>query len=394
MRWLSGSSDADGLQAAFAAAAAPLTSRLDGVRPDLVLAFVSSEHRARYAQLPELVAHSFPGALLLGCSAESVIGGGREIEDRPGLSLTAAVLPGVTLRAFHLDPDLPRPLTTPASWARVVGVGPEEAPAFVLLGDPFSVDAEGLVSGLDLAFPQARKVGGLASGGREPGQNALFLGSSLHRTGAIGVALSGDVVLDTIVAQGCRPIGNPMFVTRCRDGVLLEVDGRPPLDVLQHLFDVSGSEERELMRSALFLGIEMKSGQSEYRQGDFLIRNLIGMDDSTGGLAVAAPLQDTQVVQFHVRDAATSAADLEERLTRYRTEAATDARPRGALLFSCLGRGVQLYGEPDHDSDALRRHLGDLAVGGFFCSGEIGPVQGRTFLHGYTSAFGIVRPRT
>ncbi len=394
MRWLSGSSDTSGLQAAFSAASASILGRLEGARPDLVLAFVSSEHRARFGLLPELVAETFPGALLIGCSAESVIGGGREIEERPGLSLTAAVLPGVTLRPFQVGPDLPEPSASSEVWERLAGTRPEEDPSFVLLGDPFSIDAESLVAGLDRAFPLASKVGGLASGGRAAGENALFLGAGLHRTGAVGVALSGDIVLDTIVAQGCRPIGNPMFVTRCREGLLLEVDGQPPLDELQRLFDATGAEDRALMRSALFLGIEMTGGRAEYRQGDFLIRNLLGMDDENGALAVAAPLQETQVVQFHVRDALTSAADLEERLTRYRKAAPTGMRPHGALLFSCLGRGAQLYGEPDHDSDALRRHLGDLAVAGFFCNGEIGPIQGRTFLHGYTSAFGIVRPRS
>ena len=394
MRWLSGSSDSSGLQAAFTAAAASIVARLEGVGPDLLLAFVSSEHHERYGLLAELVAETFPGALLLGCSAESVIGGGREIEERPGLSLTAALLPGVTLRPFQIGPDLPDPAAPPAAWARLTGLRPEEDPAFLLLGDPFSVDAEALVTGLDLAFPLGQKLGGLASGGSAPGENALFLGANLYRAGAVGVALCGNVVLDTIVAQGCRPIGNPMFVTRCRDGLLLEVDGRPPLDELERLFDASDAEDRKLMRSALFLGIEMTSRKAEYRQGDFLIRNLSGMDDSNGALAVVSPLQEAQVVQFHVRDARTSAADLEARLTRYRTEAVADAKPCGALLFSCLGRGAHLYGEPDHDSDALRRHLGDLAVGGFFCNGEIGPVEGRTFLHGYTSAFGIVRPRT
>ncbi len=393
MRWFSGSSDATNLEAAFAAAAGTIIGRLDGAQPDLLLAFVSNDHSARYGLLPELVAATFPNALLLGCSAESVIGGGREIEDRPGLSLTAAVLPGVVLHGFRLASELPEPDAAAAEWQHLVGVRAEDEPAFVLLGDPFTVDAEALVAGLDASFPRAGKIGGLASGGSDPGENALFIGAELFRDGAVGLALSGDVVLDTIVAQGCRPIGNPMFVTRCRDGLLLEVDGRPPLDVLQNVFEAAPDEDRELMRTALFLGIEMKTGQSEYRQGDFLIRNLVGMDDANGALAIAAPLAETQVVQFHVRDARTSSADLEDRLTRYRAEAKPDAKPRGALLFSCLGRGTHLYGAPDHDSDALRRHLGDLAVGGFFCNGEIGPVQGRTFLHGYTSAFGILRSR-
>jgi small ligand-binding sensory domain FIST len=93
------------------------------------------------------------------------------------------------------------------------------------------------------------------------------------------------------------------------------------------------------------------------------------------------------VVQFHLRDARTSADDLDQLLARHR------GTPAGSLLFSCLGRGTHLYGRADHDTDLVRRHFGDVPLGGFFCNGEIGPVQGTTFLHGYTSAFGLFRPR-
>jgi small ligand-binding sensory domain FIST len=392
MHWLSASSESPQLRTAFAACAASIEAGLHGLRPDLVLAFVSPVHRSHWLRLGELVAQAFPGASFVGCSAESVIGGGREIEGRPGLALTAGVLPGVSIRPFHVHPALPDAAAPASTWTRLLGIRPEDDPSLLVFGEPFSLDAEALVSGLDVAFPQAPKLGGLASGGRAPGECTLFLDDRVIPSGAVGVALSGDLVLDTIVAQGCRPIGNPMFVTRSRDGVLFEVDGQPPLDVLQRLFDRSSAEDRELMRSALLLGIEMTGGRSEYRQGDFLIRGLLGMDDANGSVAAAALLQDMQVVQFHVRDAATSAADLEEQLARYRAERGAP-KTGGVLLFSCLGRGAQLYGTSDHDSDAVRRHLGDLAVGGFFCNGEIGPVQGRTFVHGHTSALAILRPR-
>jgi small ligand-binding sensory domain FIST len=97
------------------------------------------------------------------------------------------------------------------------------------------------------------------------------------------------------------------------------------------------------------------------------------------------------VVQFHLRDAATSAHDLEAVLARY--QEGPPRRPAGSLLFSCLGRGEHLYGRPDHDTAAFQRRLGPVPLGGFFCNGEIGPVHGSTFLHGYTSAFGLFRKR-
>ncbi|MGH7821143.1 MAG: FIST signal transduction protein, partial [Candidatus Binatia bacterium] len=346
--------------------------------------------RESWPRLPDFVAASFPGALLIGCSAGGVIGGGHEVEGAPGLSITAALLPGVRLDPIRLEAE-PTESSAPApdALARALGVDPARQPRFLLLSDPFSFDAEPMLRSLDEAFPAAPKVGGLASGGHRPGANALLLGGAVHRSGLVGVALSGDVELDTIVAQGCRPIGEPMFVTRSHRNVLFEIDGRRPLDVLRDLYQDLDARDRALFEHSLFVGLVMDEHRERYRRGDFLVRNLIGVDESTGSLAVAALVHDGAIVQFHLRDADTSAEDLEQMLSRYEH----GAQARGSVLFSCLGRGRQLYGRPDHDTDVFRRHLGELPLGGFFCNGEIGPVQGRTFLHGYTSSFGLFRPR-
>jgi small ligand-binding sensory domain FIST len=393
MRWRSTVSEQQSLAAAAHEASSRLREELGGTPPDLVIAFVSDHHRTGYGDLAPILEAELGGGLLLGCTARSVIGGGREIEGSPALSLTAAALPGVELTPFHLDVEqLPEVHAPREAWSRACGLHDGGDAHFLLLADPFSFDVEHLIRGLDAAFPGGKKLGGVASGGLTPGDNALYLRQRVHRAGLVGVALSGDIELDTIVAQGCRPIGLPMFVTRCRDNVLQELDGRPALEVLQELYGSLSAEDQELCRGSLFLGIEMKEAQGEYLQGDFLIRNLLGSDGDDGSLTVGAMLRNLQVVQFHLRDARTSAEDLERRLSRYGSERHA-ATARGAVLFSCLGRGAHLYGRPNHDSEVLRRHLGDLPLGGFFCNGEIGPVQGTTFLHGYTSAFGIFRER-
>ena len=181
-----------------------------------------------------------------------------------------------------------------------------------------------------------------------------------------------------------------MFLTRCDRNIVWELDGQQPLAVLRELHDRLDARDRELARHSLFVGIAMKEDRHEYQQGDFLIRNLVGIDSASGALAVGAKLEENSVAQFHLRDAKTSAEDLEELLGRYEQACGT-ARPEASLLFSCLGRGQFLYGQPDHDSDLFRRHFGAIPPGGFFCNGEIGPVHGTTFLHGYTSAFGLFR---
>jgi small ligand-binding sensory domain FIST len=377
MRWASTASDEPVLERALRVAAATLRAQLGDAQPDLVIVFVSVHHAAQFEHVPALLAAVFDSALLIGCSAGGVIGGGHEIEQRPGVSATAAVLPDVELFPFHIEQDVPPPALP-------------EAPHFVLLADPFSFDAESFLRNLDHAYPSSRKIGGLASGGRQPGSNALFLGDQVHREGLVGVALTGDIELDTIVAQGCRPIGQPMFVTKCQGNLLWELDGVPAVEVLQDLYEHLGRADQELAQHSLFLGIVMSENRHEYRQGDFLIRNIVGMDAARGVLGIGAVLHESSVVQFHLRDAKTSAEDLAQLLARYEPGSSP---PHGALLFSCLGRGVHLYGRPDHDTDSFRRRLGELPLGGFFCNGEIGPVQGTTFLHGYTSSFGIFRRR-
>jgi small ligand-binding sensory domain FIST len=394
MRWVSAISTAAPLEAAVREVAATVSRELDvgeGVQPDLAIAFVSEQYQGEYERLPALLRAQLAPRRLLGCSAGGVIGGGREVERRAAVSLTAAMLPGVDVVPFHLESEaLPERGAPAAAWERAIGADASRTAALVLLPDPFTFDSEALVAGLDAAFPRSPKIGGLASGGREPGANALYLGDAVYRSGMVGIALGGNVAVDTIVAQGCRPIGDPMFVTRADQHVLYELDGRPALAVLQEILAAADPRDRQRFANSLFLGIVMKEQQS-YRQGDFLIRNLLGIDAKTGAIAVGAGLHTGMVVQFHLRDAETSAQDLDAVLARYHESAARP--PAGSLIFACLGRGEHLYGEPDHDTAAFRRHVGAVPLGGFFCNGEIGPVHGATFLHGYTSSFGVFRSR-
>ncbi len=375
MRWSSAVSTAARLPAAVDEAARTVRAALGGAEPDLLVAFVSPHHQSTYTELPALVRSALGHGRLIGCSAGGVIGGGRELEGQPALSLTAALLPGVVSTPFHLDEPVPP----------VIPAG--STPSFILLPDPFTFDVDSLLHRLDEAWPGSISIGGLASGGRAPGGNALFLDGTAHRRGMVGVALRGNLVVDTIVAQGCRPIGDPMFVTRSERNVIHALDGKRAGVVLQELYNAASADDQQLFRHSLHLGIVMREDRQEYHRGDFLIRNVMGLDAKSGALVVGALVRDGMVVQFHLRDARTSATDLDELLARYR------GAPAGALLFSCLGRGEHLYGEPDHDTGAFRRHAGDVPIGGFFCNGEIGPVQGATFLHGYTSAFGLFRPR-
>jgi small ligand-binding sensory domain FIST len=393
MKWASALSEQTPLASAIEECAASVRQQLGESAPDLAVVFVSSHHHEQFEELPEMVGRELGYPLILGCSGGGIIGNGIEVEQQPAVSITVANLPEVTLAEFHLEAtDLPDLDAAPQAWEELVKVSRASNPQFVLLADPFSFPVQNLIMGLDFAFEGAAKIGGLASGAQQQGQNALFLGDKVYHAGLVGVAMYGNIAVDTVVAQGCRPIGRPMRITQSRRNLLVELDGQPPLSVLRGLFQDLNERDRGLMRHSLFLGVVMDDFIDQPRQGDFLIRNVMGMDERTGVLAIGEMLKEGQLVQFHLRDAETSAEDLHAVLERYAGEN-RENQVHGAVLFSCLGRGQYLYGRSNHDSEVFQATVGSVPLGGFFCNGEIGPVSGTTFLHGYTSSFGIFRPR-
>ena len=359
---------------------------------DLVMAFVGSDFSESYDLLPKLVNDQFPNAVLLGCSGNGIIGDGREIEQRPGLALTFASMPGVFISPFHLmDKDLPDGDDSPQKWESLIGVQASSHPDFVILSDPFSMRVQNLISGLDYAYPGSTVIGGISSGGSQPGTNALYLNDQYITEGIVGISLSGDVQIDTVVAQGCKPIGIPMRVTKCDRNILEQLDGNKPFDVLTEIYSSLSEKDQSLFQNSLFLGVVMDPFEETPGIGDFLIRNVIGADQEKGIISVGEMRREGQIVQFHLRDSQTSIENLGEMLDQYTEQEKVDGT--GALLFSCLGRGSYLYGTADHDTNLFKNKVGKIPLTGFFCNGEIGPVRDTTYIHGYTSAFGIVGPQ-
>ena len=369
---------------------ARLKADLKGQRPDVLFVFASPHHRDAYSFVLESLMEDLKPRALMGCSGGGVIGAGRELEDLPGLSVTAAVLPGVSLKMSHLgDEDLPGPDAPPRAWEEALGVKASDKPQFVILASPFMGQIEDLLGGLDYAFPQSHKIGGRASGLRHVSERVLFIDGQRYHDGAVILSLCGPVRIDSLVAQGCRPVGQIYTITQCEQNLIHQLDGAMALKALQSIYDISDSRTRDLLQRALFVGLVTNElAVAEPKAGDYLIRNVVGLDGQRGSIAVGAFLREGQRVQFHVRDAETADEDLRKVLARFKSEQ-PDVKVKGALLFSCLGRGERLFGEADHDSLAFAEAFGNSSVGGFFCNGEIGPVGASTYIHGFTSSFGV-----
>ena len=392
MKWASAISESENVEEAISECAESIKS-IVGNSPDLVFVFPSFNFSGQFKDISNALSKHFENSVIMGCSGNGVIGAGREVEHTPGFAMCAAELPEVEITPFHIsDSDLPDGDDPPNKWENVLGVSRESRPNFVLLADPFSVRGENLLMGMDYAYPDCKIVGGLASGGTQPGSNALYLNNITYDHGIAGVALSGNIEINTIVAQGCKPIGSLSRITKCERNILQELDGRSPFDILGETYNDLNEADQKLFQNSLFLGVVMDPFESSPGIGDFLIRNIVGANPDAGQLAVGQMLREGQLVQFHLRDAQTSTENLSNMLDEYQS---TPFGPEtGALMFSCLGRGKYLYEEPDHDTDLFREKIGDLPLTGFFCNGEIGPVSGSTFLHGYTSSFGIFKPQS
>jgi small ligand-binding sensory domain FIST len=383
MRFAAAISTADGV----AAIGEELVAAMRGVaQPDLAVLFFTAALSDEAPALARRLRATLNPRVLLGVSCEGVIGEGQEIERAPAASLLAGTLPGVVLRPFHIGAgEWSEVLNDDERLQQRLGTG-EEHRAQLLLGDPFTTPVDTLLPRLDELFGTPT-FGGMASGGFSPGGNVLILDDAVYRDGAIGVGIGGPVQVDFVVSQGCRPVGEPMVVTRVADDMIAELGRKPALEAAHTILAGLSEADRALLENGLFMGVVINEYQERFGRGDFLVRGVMGVHQPTGAIAIGDHVRPGQTVQFHVRDAGTAHEDLAELLSGRAEQA-----PAGALLFSCNGRGTRMFPEPHHDARTTLEALPGIPLAGFFAMGELGPVGGKSFIHGHTASLALFRP--
>jgi small ligand-binding sensory domain FIST len=353
--------------------------------PELALVFFSPHHADAADAIAATLRERLAPRVLLGCVGESIVGNGQEIEHQPALSLwLGRWTRRVEFEPFHLTleqtPDGPSLM----GWPDSIVSGDPQRSVVLALGDPFTFPVHEFLQQINNDHQGLRVVGGMASGMRSPGDCRLLLDDQVYNSGAVGVVLQGDTVVRSVVSQGCRPIGKPMVITRGQDNIIAELGGKAPLQVLQEMWQELEPRDQELFQKGLHVGLVMNEYRDQFERGDFLVRNVIGIERETGSMAIHEHIRVGQTVQFHVRDATTADEDLHALLQR--DAGANAGKPAGALLFTCNGRGTRLFPQPHHDASAVRAEAGELPVAGFFAQGELGPVGGRNFIHGFTAS--------
>jgi small ligand-binding sensory domain FIST len=356
---------------------------------DVVFAFMTAHHLPEAEAIVEKLWLELDPQALVGCSGEGVIGGEIEIEGAPGLALLAGDVDGVRAHPFHIAAkDWKTLLSEPAALSERMGHGPQTR-AVIGFGDPFTTPIAELMSFMDQTMPNSPLIGGMASAARSPGRNALLKNDEVYHDGLVGLSLSGPVKVQTIVSQGCKPIGQAMVITKAHENVIEQLGGKPALAALAEMMQSLPAQEQNLLReNRLMIGRAISEYKESFGRGDFLIRGLSSVDQNSGAIAVGDLVRVGQTIQFHVHDAGSAHEDLELMLD----EKHVGAAPPAALLFSCNGRGSRLFDAANHDISVAHNAMAGTPVAGFFAAGELGPVGGKNFMHGHTASFALLRP--
>jgi small ligand-binding sensory domain FIST len=356
---------------------------------DLVIVFASGHHLGMAKWLLSEIHERLGPRALIGCGAGGTVAGGHELEDSPGVVVWAASLPGTELETMHItaerDAEGFRLLGLPESLAEPGDAEAVADESMIALCDPFSFPAEELLATLERSRPHLPVLGGLASASFAGGA-VLMRDGDVHTDGAVGLRLDGMQVLPC-VSQGAGPVGPEMTITQADANVIGKLAGKPAMERLGEVIAGLPERERELASSGVLVGLVIDENRPEYERGDFLVRPIIGADRESGAIAIGERVRVGQTVRLQVRDAVSADEDLRQAL-RAQARALGSDGAAGALLFTCNGRGSHMFDVPDHDASALEDALG-APTAGFFCAGEIGPVGGRNFLHGFTATMAV-----
>ena len=359
-----------------------------GASCDLAVVFASGQHLGMAKWLLSEVHERLEPRTLIGCGAGGTVAGGRELEDGPGIVVWGASLPGAELETMHLTAERDgqgfRLLGLPESLAETTDE-PVADESLLALCDPLSFPPEELLGALERSRPHVPVLGGLASASFAGGA-VLLRDGDVHTDGAVAIRLRGAEVLPC-VSQGAGPVGPEMAITSAEANLIGQLAGKPAMERLGEVIAALPERERELAASGVLIGLVIDENRPEYERGDFLVRPIIGADRKSGAIAIGEPVRVGQTVRLHVRDAASADEDLRDAL-RAQAQALGSDGAAGALLFTCNGRGSHMFDLPDHDAAAVEDSLG-APTAGFFCAGEIGPVGGRNFLHGFTATMAV-----
>ncbi|GCF06855.1 FIST signal transduction protein [Dictyobacter arantiisoli] len=364
------------------------------IEADVVFLFANIEFAPYYEEMLHIVRDEMHAPIVIGCSGQGIVGSDQELEDLPAVSLLALSLPDAILQPVRITQAMLEKAKQPEHLRAHLGLPLDTLNACFIFADPFQIDCERLLATLSKAYPGIPMIGGLASGDLEDHYTYTFLNDDVFEEGAVALAIGGDYTLYPLVSQGCDPIGEPWTITNVLDNGLIDgISNRSAYTMLVETLQTLSPELQRRSQRNLVVGLAADEYQDSYERGSFLIRQLFGVDRRTGALAISASPRVGQTIQFQLRDATSADLDLHELIAQAKIDLGEN-KPIAGILCTCNGRGVGMFGVPDHDAGVIARELGQIPLAGLFSNGEIGPVHKNIFLHGFTASIGLLVKKT
>jgi small ligand-binding sensory domain FIST len=340
---------------------------------DLGFLYVTDAFSNDLGRITEYLRSETGVAHWVGTQGVGICSTGVETYDRPAMVAMATDIPS---DRFRLLPggseDLQGFLLATEEWRKQ-----HDASFAIVHGDPRQAATPRLIAELADGLDGGFVVGGLTS---SESDNTIQLADDLTEGGLSGVLLAGTVPVATGLTQGCSLIGAKHEITEAQHNIIATIDGRPALDVFRE--DIGETLSRDLNRVAgyIFAALPIRGSDT----GDYLVRNLVGIDPDQGLIAVGDLVETGMGIQFAKRDANSAREDLVRML--HDLKARTGGSARGALYFSCLGRGRNLFGDESEELEIIREELGDVPLAGFYANGEISHRR----LYGYTGVLTLL----
>ena len=358
-----------------------------GQAPDLTCLFISPHFQDDAEAIVAQLDDELSSIHTIGCTGESIVGVKTEVESAPAISVWSAVLPETSITPIRLTFERTIGGGAIHGWPEEVHESWGDESTLLLLGEPFSFPADVLLAEVNEKQPGKPVIGGMASGFFSPGENRVFLNRDVYSIGAVGVLLQGAIRVESVVSQGCRPIGEPLVITKCERNVIQQLRGEPALKHVHDIYESSSTHEQAAMQQGLNLGRVIDEYKDDFEQGDFLVRNIENVVPDEGSIVVTDFVRAGQTVQFHLRDAEAADGEMKQLLARKRDS--TTAQPTAGLLFTCNGRGSRMFETLHHDATVINDVIGEVPLAGFFAMGEIGPIGGTNFVHGFTASIAL-----
>lgn len=358
-------------------------------RADFALVFFTADHAARQQELVATLNREAQTESIVGCSAAGVLTREGEIEGSRGVAVLVVAADQLMARPFVLAPLRDNETHLGDSIGGFLSKSQEDNSLMMFFPDTYNGQPQVLLESMANKAGFHPVVGAGASEGVGAGATFQLCGDKIISNALAGVYLSGNFHSQIDITQGCQPITQPMTITKAENNLIYEIDHRPALEVFAE--QLKGPLAQDLRRALtfLFIGLPGDPAENSVAPGQYLVRNIIGLDPDKGVVGVADRVHAGQSMIFVFRDGQRARDDLGQMLSRQKDKLGGQ-RPAFGLYFNCCARGSSLYGMPGIDTAYMQQTLGDFPLIGMFGGYELAPLGKANRLFAYTGVLALI----